>query len=67
MNIILHLEYKGDIKLKSVIPYAMRDMIADKWRLMYAGKKIIIFYDVESKLNYEHNKEKDLSSSNGIR
>lgn len=53
MTITLYLEIKGGIEKKEEIPYAMKQTVADTWRRMYPGKKLLIYYKVESKLNYE--------------
>jgi len=53
MTITLYLEYKGIIRIQATIPYALKEQIAERWRNMYAGKTVTIFYVVESKLNYE--------------
>lgn len=57
MTITLYLEIKGRVKRQEEIPYEMKDKTADTWRRMYAGKKVTIYYEVGSKLNYEPERE----------
>lgn len=53
MKVTLYLERSGVIIKQEECDYAIRHRIADAWYRLYTGKKVTVFYKLESSLNYE--------------
>lgn len=53
MTITLYLEVNGIRKDKKECDYMIRHQIAEAWYRMYPGKRVNVFYKLESKINYE--------------
>lgn len=62
MTITLYLEVNGRIKDQNECDYVMKDNIASRWHRMYPGKKVNVFYILESKINYEQDNERKEST-----
>lgn len=59
MTIILYLEVNGTYKDKKECDYMVRHQIAEAWYRMFPGKKVVVYYKLESKINYEPDSERN--------
>lgn len=67
MTITLYLEVNGIRKDKKECDYMIRHQIAKQWHRMYPGKKVTVYYTLESKMNYEPKRERPADSGGTIR
>lgn len=58
MKVTLYLERSGKVIRKEECDYAVKHQVAAAWHRMYPGKKVTVFYKLESKLNYQTHGEK---------
>lgn len=54
MTITLYLEHRGRIREKEVCRLDVMEKIAAAWYRMYAGKRVIVFYTLQSKIDMEY-------------
>lgn len=54
MTITLYLEVNGRYKTKLEVKYEFKELVSGMWHRMYAGKRVNVYYVLESKLNFQN-------------
>jgi hypothetical protein len=57
MTVTLHLEINGKLRRKIECEYEKRFITAERLARIYPGKKVVVYYTLQSKINYINGSE----------